>query len=231
MNNWFTVKLKYTKQLENGAFRRVTEPYLLAAMTHSDAEARIYEEMGAIIRGEFSVVRILPANFHDIFHYEDSDTWYNVKISYEGATEDSDKPKRVSQNFLVSAHSVKDAFDRIHESLSTMLVDFLILKIEVSPIVDIFPYNEELDKEISRRPDLDADFALVASHAVVMQELTDRDIQKFLKTGYNRAQKIMSELETHGIVGPQDGSFPRNVLIDSIAGLELLLESKKIVNA
>lgn len=152
MNNWFTVKVKYTKQLENGAFKRVSEPYLLAAMTFTDAEARIYEELGAIIRGEFTVTNIARTDFHDIFHYEDSDTWYKCKITYEGATEDSDKPKKVSQNFLISAHSVKDAFERMHESLSTMLVDFMIPSIIVSPIVDIFPYNEELDKEISRRP-------------------------------------------------------------------------------
>ena len=55
MISWFTVKLKYTKQLDNGTLKRVTEPYLVAAMTFTDAEARIYEEMGNAIRGEFTV--------------------------------------------------------------------------------------------------------------------------------------------------------------------------------
>lgn len=152
MSTWFTVKVKYTKQLENGDFKRVTEPYLLAAMTFTDAEARIYEELGAVIRGEFSVTTISRTDFHDIFHYEDSDTWYKCKITYEGATEDSDKPKKVTQNFLITAHSVKEAYERMQESLSTLMVDFMIPSITISPIVDIFPYNEELDKEISRRP-------------------------------------------------------------------------------
>ena len=152
MSTWFTVKVKYTKQLENGDFKRVTEPYLLAAMTFTDAEARIYEELGAVIRGEFSVTTISRTDFHDIFHYDDSDTWYKCKITYEGATEDSDKPKKVTQNFLITAHSVKEAYERMQESLSTLMVDFMIPSITVSPIVDIFPYNEELDKEISRRP-------------------------------------------------------------------------------
>jgi hypothetical protein len=152
MNNWFTVKVKYTKQLENGTFKRVSEPYLLAAMTFTDAETRIYEELGAIIRGEFVVVGISRTEVHDIFHYDDADVWYKVKISFESQTEEGDKAKKVSQNFLVSAHSVKDAYDRIRESLSTMMVDFVIPTIAVSPIVDIFPYNEELDKEISRTP-------------------------------------------------------------------------------
>jgi len=152
MNNWFTVKVKYTKQLENGEFKRVSEPYLLAAMTFTDAEARIYEELGSIIRGEFSVTNIARTEYHDIFHYDDADQWYKCKVSYESQDADTDKMKKVSQNFLVSAHSVKEAYERIAESLSTLMVDFMVPSIILSPIVDIFPFNEELDVELSRRP-------------------------------------------------------------------------------
>ena len=142
MNNWFTVKVKYTKQLENGTFKRVSEPYLLAAMTFTDAEARIYEELGAIIRGEFNVVGIARTELHDIFHYEDSDVWYKCKITFEseGGGEDGGKAKKVAQNFLISAHSVKDAYERMKESMQGMLVDFQIPSIIVSPIVEVFPF-------------------------------------------------------------------------------------------
>lgn len=152
MNNWFTVKVKYTKQLDNGTFKRVSEPYLLAAMTFTDAEARIYEELGSIIRGEFNVVGITRTEIHDIFAYDDADIWYKVKITYDSEAADDEKAKKVAQNFLVSAHSVKDAFDRIKESLATLMVDYQIPSIIVSPIVEIFPYTENLDREIERRP-------------------------------------------------------------------------------
>ncbi len=152
MNNWFTVKVKYTKQLDNGALKRVSEPYLLAAMTFTDAEARIYEELGQIIRGEFNVVGITRTEIHDIFAYDDVDTWYKCKVRYEAMDADSEKARKVNQNFLVSASSVKQAFERIEESLSTLMVDFEIPSIMVSPIVEIFPYAEELDKELSRKP-------------------------------------------------------------------------------
>lgn len=152
MNNWFTVKVKYTKQLEDGGLKRVSEPYLLAAMTFTDAEARIYEELGEIIRGEFNVVGISRTEIHDIFMYDDADVWYKCKIRYENVDGDSEKAKKVTQNFLVSASSVKEAFERIQESLSTLLVDFEIPSIIVSPIVEIFPYEENLDREIERRP-------------------------------------------------------------------------------
>ena len=151
MNNWFTVKVKYTKQLENGTFKRVSEPYLLAAMSFTDAEARIYEELGAMIRGEFVVTGISRTDIHDIFHYEDSDVWYKCKISYESEGDGEEgKSKKVSQNFLVAAHSVKDAYDRLGESLGGMMIDFVIPTITVSPIVDIFPFNDSGEDQVAK---------------------------------------------------------------------------------
>ena len=143
MNSWFTVKVKYTKQLENGSFKRVSEPYLLAAMTFTDAEARIYEELGSSIRGEFQVTGIARTDLHDIFQYDDTETWFKCKVTYDRMDEEGEKAKTVSQNFLVSATNVKEAYERTVVSLSTLMIDFNIVSIVSSPIVEIFPYREE----------------------------------------------------------------------------------------
>lgn len=168
MNSWFTVKVKYTKQLEDGTFKRVSEPYLVAAMTFTDAEARIYEELGSLIRGEFMVTGITRTDFHDIFHYEDADVWYKCKITYEASGdggEEGAKAKKVSQNFIVTAHSVKDAYERLKESLGGMMIDYMIPSITISPIVDVFPFGDEQEDRVA------ADFekqvkAEVAEHAM-----------------------------------------------------------------
>ncbi|MFM7472893.1 MAG: DUF4494 domain-containing protein [Crocinitomicaceae bacterium] len=143
MNTWFTVKVKYTKQLDNGTFKRVSEPYMLAAMTFTDAEARIYEELGSSIRGEFLVTGIARTDIHDIFQYDDSETWFKCKVSYDKVDDEADKKKTITQNFLVSADTVKVAYERVQESLSTLMIDFNITAIVASPIVEIFPYREE----------------------------------------------------------------------------------------
>lgn len=142
MNNWFTVGVRYTKQLEDGTFKQVNEPYLLAAMTHGDAEARIYEELGSTIRGEFAVTKVAKADIHEIFHYDDADLWFKVKIRYEANDGEGSKSKKITQNLLVTAHSVKNAYERIKESLSGMMMDYFITKVEVSPLVDIFPFAD-----------------------------------------------------------------------------------------
>lgn len=145
MNSWFTVTVKYTKQLEDGTFQRVSETYLVAAMTHGDAETRIYEELGSTIRGEFMITGVKRADYHDIFHYEDADVWYKCKISYEAGGDgfEGTRSKKVSQFILITAHTVGDAYNRLKESLGGMMIDYLVPLVCVSPIIDVFPFSDE----------------------------------------------------------------------------------------
>jgi len=156
-NNYFIVKVKYTRQLDNGTFKRVSEPYLVAGFSFTDAEASIYENLGAVIRGEFTVTDIKRVEYHDIFDETGgtADKYFVAKISYESVDMDSDKAKRVTQSFLVGATTIEQATDVIKEELSTLMVDYKIIGITESPIVEIFPIKEELDKEISRTPKVD----------------------------------------------------------------------------
>ena len=142
INTWFTVKVKYTKQFQNGTLKRVSEPYLLGANSFTDAEARIYEELGTRIRGEFHILGISRTEIQDIFAYDDSGIWYKCKISYLVENDENEKQKKISQQFLVEANSIKEAFDRLKESLASMGVDFEVPSILQSPIVDIFPDDE-----------------------------------------------------------------------------------------
>lgn len=157
MNTWFKVKVKYTKQLESGSFKRVSEPYLLSAMTFTDAEARIYEELGSFIRGEFSVMGITREDIQDIFQYDDADSWFKCKISYDNIDDDGDKKRTVTQNFLVSAKTVKDSYERIEESLETLMLDYQIISIIASPIVEIFPYKEEEVALLGKKSKIDTE--------------------------------------------------------------------------
>jgi hypothetical protein len=159
-NNYFIVKVKYTKQLDNGTFKRVSEPYLVAGFSFTDAEASIYENLGTVIRGEFTVTDIKRVEYHDIFDETGgtADKYFVAKISYESVDIDSDKAKRVTQSFLVGATTIEQATDVIKEELSTLMVDYKIIGITESPIVEIFPIKENLDKEISRTPRVEVEF-------------------------------------------------------------------------
>jgi len=143
MNNWFEVKVRYTKQLDNGTFKRVTESYLISAISFTDAEARVYEELGSTIRGEFIVTAMKRENLHDIFAYDDADVWYKSTISFQSESDEGGKSKAVKQTFLVTASSVKEATERINESLKGLMADYVIKGTVESAIIDVFPFNSE----------------------------------------------------------------------------------------
>ena len=75
--------------------------------------------------------------------------------------------------------------------------------------------------------DKDSLFEEAARLVVDQQQGSTSYIQRRFSIGYNRAGRIMDQLEKAGIVGHAEGSKPRQVLVDSLMGLEQILESRR----
>lgn len=152
MRTWFMCKVKYQKQdEETGLLKSVTEPYLFDAMSFTEAETRVYEELAESMRGEWVISNISKTKILDVFRYPDADTWHRCKVSYTVADGDTGKEKKVTNLMLVTAHDVKQAYERIYESLHNMLVTFRVPEVVETPIVEVFPYESddpELNPEI-----------------------------------------------------------------------------------
>lgn len=150
--DYFEVKISYTKEKEDGTLNRVTEPFLFDATSFTEAESFAVDKICSTIKGEYTIKAITRKNYTDIFKYDDSETWFECRLKYVTSDMDTGKEKSVKNNFLITASSVKQADERIHESLSDMMVSFEIIKINKTPIVEVFPYTPSLDREISRTP-------------------------------------------------------------------------------
>ncbi len=148
MNTWFECKVKYeTIDERTGKEKKVNVPYLIDAVSYTEAEERIHKEMEQYVRGEFSVPSVKKATYTDLFFYEDGDWWFKSKVSFVTIDEHAGKEKRVSNMILVMADDVKQAFDRIDESMKGMTVDYEIEGINKSNILDVFPYFKD-DEEV-----------------------------------------------------------------------------------
>ncbi len=143
MQIWFSCKVKYQKEDEQGRVKNVTEAYLVDALSFTEAEAKIYEEIGQRVMGEFQVTSIAKSKIVDVFEYTDAETFYQCKISYMIIDADSGKEKKVTNLMLVTAHHVKEAYDRIHESLNNMLATFIVPEVKESPIIEVFKHAKE----------------------------------------------------------------------------------------
>jgi hypothetical protein len=143
MNTWFECNAKYVKIDENGREKKVSESYLLDAMSFTEAESKIYKELETMVSGEFNVTKIAKTNIAEIIPSEDGEKWFKAKVAYISMDEESGKEKRTSQYVLVLAKTVKDAFDKIEKNMEGMMVDFEISAISESTIMDVFPYSAE----------------------------------------------------------------------------------------
>lgn len=138
MANWFECKVRYDKLQENGAAKKVTEPYLVDALSFTEAEARITEEQKPFISGEFSVSAVKRTKIAEIFFNEDGDRWYLVKVAFITIDEKTAAEKRSVSQVLVQANGFKSAFENFLEGMKGTLADYEIVSIAETPLMDVY---------------------------------------------------------------------------------------------
>lgn len=138
MANWFECKVRYDKTMENGAVKKVTEPYIVDALTFTEAEARIIEEQRPFISGEFEVAAVKRTRLAEIAFYEDGDAWYLVKVGFITIDERSGAEKRSVSQILVQASGFKSAFDNLLDHMKGSAADYDIVSIAETPIMDVY---------------------------------------------------------------------------------------------
>lgn len=149
MHTWFECKIRYEKVMENGMQKKVTEPYLVDALSFTEAEARIIEEMTPFITGEFTVSDIKRANYSELFpsDEESADRWFKCKLIFITLDEKSGAEKKTSTQVLVQAADLRDAVKKLDEGMKGTMVDYQIGSIAETPIIDVYPYTAESIEE------------------------------------------------------------------------------------
>jgi len=141
MQTWFESKVKYNKVSESGNEQMVTENFLLDAVSYTDAETRIIRQMQQMVKGgEFQIVDIKKSKIAEVFPFEAGEWWYKATINLVTVDEDAGKEKKIRAYYLVMADDIQESLDRLDESLSYLVIPYIISSIAVSTIVDVFPY-------------------------------------------------------------------------------------------
>lgn len=143
MSNWFECKVKYDKVMENGMQKKVSEPYLMDALSFTEAEARIIQEMTPFISGDFSVANIKRANYSELFFDETGDKWYKCKVNFITLDEKSGMEKKTASYILVQASDFQKSLDNLLECMKGTMADYEISAINETPIMDVFPFATE----------------------------------------------------------------------------------------
>lgn len=145
MSNWFLAGIRFDKTLENGSQKKVTEYYLVDALSFTEAEARITDEMQPFISGEFKVESLKRAKLSETF-LGAGDKYYKVKVSYITLDAQSGREKKTPAYMLVQASTIDEAKSRFAEGMKGTMADYVVESITETKVVDVFPYEGGKEK-------------------------------------------------------------------------------------
>lgn len=145
MEKWFLSSLKYEKVMENGKERKVTEKYLIDALSVTEAEARLIEEMSPFISGDFSIKAVVDTKYAEVVpsDNEADDTWFKCKLGYITLDEKTGAEKTTTTNMLVQAADLRQAVKNLDEHMKGTMADYRIESVSDSKIMDVYPYNSK----------------------------------------------------------------------------------------
>ena len=146
MHNWFECKVSFEKVLENGMQKKVTEPYLVDALSFTEAEARIIEEIRPFISGEFTVTDIKRARLSELFFNENGDRFYKIKVYFITLDEKSGAEKKTAAQMLAQACTLKEAIAVLEEGMKGTMADYTIASVTETMLMDVFPFSVNDDK-------------------------------------------------------------------------------------
>ncbi|MBE6260635.1 MAG: DUF4494 domain-containing protein [Prevotella sp.] len=146
---WFECKIAYEKVMEDGLQKKVSESYVVDALSFTEAEKRIMEEMSSYISGEFTIKDIKIAPYKEIFFSDEelADRWYKAKLEFITIDEKTEKEKRSAVNYLVQAGTLKGAVGNIESVMGTTMIDYVIASVSETKLMDVFEYGKQEVKD------------------------------------------------------------------------------------
>ena len=142
---WFECKIQYEKIMEDGLQKKVVETYTIDALSFTEAEQRIMEEMSSYISGEFTIKDIKIAAYKEVF-FSDEDSanrWYKTKLQFITIDEKTAKEKKSAVNYLVNAGTLNGAVKNIDEVMGGTMIDYVISSVAETSLMDVFEYGKE----------------------------------------------------------------------------------------
>ena len=141
--NWYETAIRYDKTMDDGLQKKVTEYYVVDALSFGEAEETITKEMSSYISGEFEVKNITPATYHEVFFSDNDndDRWYKAKVSFITIDEKTEKEKRNNVTYLVQAGSFSTALTNIDEAMKGSMLDYVIMNISETKFMDVYEHR------------------------------------------------------------------------------------------
>ena len=139
---WFECIVRYDRQQEDGLTKKVTESYIVNALSFTDAEARIFSRMEAYVSGDIEVKNINPCPFKEVIFSDvpNDDRWFLGRLAFITIDEKTEKEKLSYVYYLIQAETFDSAKAYIAQVMSSSMLDYVIKSIKETKYLDVYEY-------------------------------------------------------------------------------------------
>ena len=141
MHNYFLVKTKFGKTAGKGKIEKVSREDLVDALSFTEAEARIIDEMRPFVNWEFTIKSLKRFNVSEIFFNETGDKWFKAKVNFISVNEKG-KEKKTAAYMLIQASDMAEARVNLIEGMKGTMDDWKEESITETKIMEVFKWKE-----------------------------------------------------------------------------------------
>ena len=141
--DWYEVKMRYDKVHEDGYEKKVTESYVVEALSFGEAEKTAIEFLGSYVSGEIQVVNINPMKFQEVFfnEQESCDRYYKAILQFITIDEKTEREKHTQVYYLVQASSFDNCKDTIRTIMDGTMIDYQIASVSETKVIDVIEHE------------------------------------------------------------------------------------------
>ena len=141
MNTYFECTVRFEKTAENGNVVKVSEKYLVDALSFTEAESRITDELKGFVSGEFMVSAIKRYKVNELFWNEQSDKWFRAKVNFITLDEEKGVERKTAAFMLIQANDIKDAREGLVEGMKGTMADYETESITETKIIEVLKHE------------------------------------------------------------------------------------------
>ena len=140
MNKWYLCKVSYERQADEMGMKKVTESYLVDALSFTEAEERVIKEVTPFVSvGELEVVNIRPMRLAELLLDEESGKYYRAKVDLT-TIDSAGQERKVGTAMVVQADSLLEGTKSLLAHLDSGVSAYELVSIGELDILDVYQY-------------------------------------------------------------------------------------------
>ena len=139
-SEWYEIGLRYKKVMEDGTKKFTTEHYVVEALSFSQAESRIVEEMMHYISDTYEIKTIKKAAYKEVFFSDvnKDDKWYKAKLQFITIDVKTKKEKFSNFIYLLQSSSLDKACISIDKFMGETMTAYSSMSLLKTKLMDVF---------------------------------------------------------------------------------------------